>query len=296
MDCPTLKQYIAVDITPEALIEAHANNRRGIAICRDELTGWICDFGRYSRSGEVQNMLSSWSEKHFKINRKNSLSAAIKKPFIPVFGGIQPGKLYQMAKDDRALDGFMQRFIFAYPDECVKPDYNEAILREQLIAYYKEYIQALLSINCDRRPIMLSPNAKLLYKDFYNLNTALFNAETDEYMKAVYQKFEIIVLRLALILHVSKYVLSGQIEQPIQPEVMSASIEMVEYFRITAQKVNIQIGQAISPSGKLDNRSVAKYLMQLKKGTKAAIASVLGTSRSQLDRLLEQNGTGHSCL
>lgn len=284
---PQRKQYIIIDSTPEALMEAHSINLRGLAIFRDEIAGMILDYGRYSRSGEVQNMLSSYSEKIYKVTRKNSESRAIKKPFIPIIGGIQPGRLNLMAKDDRAVDGFMQRFLFAYPDDLVKPEYNEAYLRETFKTYYRGYINHLLSISSDRKTILLSQEAKDLYKEFYNRNTALFNAQKCEYLRAVYQKLEIAVLRIALILHVSNHVEDEQYDIPIKAQTMSAAIDMIEYFRITAHKVYLQIGQAESSVDKLDNRSVARYLMRLKKGTKAAIASVLGTSRSQLDRLLE---------
>jgi len=274
------------------LIAAHQENEHGIAITREEIMGWISDFGRYARSGEVQNMLSAWSEKFFKVTRKNTQSSIIEKPFIPVFGGIQPGKLYALAKDDRALDGFMQRFIFAFPDQCIKPDYNEDYLKDQFRSYYGAYIKSLLDLTCSRQPIKLSKEAKELYKCFFNKNTALINTESSEYKRAVFSKLEIIVLRLALILHVSHHALDKQFENPIQPDIMDAAIEMTEYFRITALKVNQYIGQATASNPvKIDDRSVALYLMKIGKITKIALADALHTSRSQLDRLLKKPGT-----
>lgn len=288
---PRKIQYIAIDSTPESLIEAHQENPRGIAIVRDELVGWIADFGRYARSGEVQNMLSAWSEKFFKVTRKGNKSATIEKPFIPVFGGIQPAKLYMLAKDDRALDGFMQRFIFAYPDQCIKPDYHEESLGKSYLNYYQKYIESLLNLSGKRNPIRLSQEAKKRYREFFNHNTALINSESNEYIKGVYQKLEIIVLRLTLVLHISNHVDDGLFHNLIQPETMQDAIEMTEYFRITAKKVNQIIGNTTSESFKLDDRSVAQYLMKTGKITKSALATALGTSRSQLDRLLTKPST-----
>jgi len=288
---PRKIQYIAIDSTPESLIEAHQENPRGIAIVRDELVGWIADFGRYARSGEVQNMLSAWSEKFFKVTRKGNKSATIEKPFIPVFGGIQPAKLYMLAKDDRALDGFMQRFIFAYPDQCIKPDYHEESLGKSYLSFYQKYIESLLNLSGNRVPILLSIEAKQVYKDFFNHNTALINSETNEYIKGVYQKLEIIVLRLTLVLHISNHVDDGLFDNSIQPETMQNAIEITEYFRITAKKVNQFIGNPVTETVKLDDRGVAQYLMKIGKITKSALATALGTSRSQLDRLINKTGT-----
>lgn len=287
---PKKVQYIAVDSTPESLIETHQDNLRGIAIVRDELVAWIADFGRYARSGEVQNMLSAWSEKFFKIIRKGK-SGSIEKPFIPVLGGIQPSKLYMLAKDDRALDGFMQRFIFAYPDQCTKPDYHEESLGKGYLDFYQKYIETLLNLSGKRMPIYLSPEAKQVYINFYNQNSKLYNNEANEYIKGVYQKLDIIVLRLALILHISNHVDDGLFENSIQPETMQNAIEMTEYFRITAKKVNQFIGNAVSETGILNDRTVAQYLMKIGKITKSALATALNTSRSQLDRLLNKPGT-----
>lgn len=288
---PKKKQYIAVDSTPEGLISAHQENRRGIAIVRDELIGWILDFGRYARSGEVQNMLSTWSEKLFKIIRKNSDSCSIEKPFIPVFGGLQPAKLPTLAKDDRALDGFMQRFVFAFPDAFLKPDYNDETLRHDFLSHYESYIKSLLAFECQREPVRITKEALDIYKQFYNKNTSLINSISCEYKKSVYQKFEIIVLRIALILHASHHAFDKQIQLPIQPETMVAAVEMTEYFRITAQKVNQHIGEGYASTGKVDNKSIAQHLMRIGKISKTNLALALNTSRSQLDRLLNTNGT-----
>lgn len=288
---PILKQSLVVDSTPEGLIEAHLINKRGIMIVREELMGWISDFGRYNRSGEVQNMLSSWSEKYFKVTRKGAGSSTIEKPFIPILGGIQPEKLRDLAKDGRALDGFMQRFIFAYPDQVLKPDYNEEVLSDQYLSYYNKYISTLLSISGQRKPILISRDAKQLYKKFYNENALKVNNLSCDYTRAVYQKLEIIVLRISLILHMSHHVHDQLFDHPIQPETIKAAIEMTEYFRITAQKVHQQIGYSSIITDKIDNRSVAQYLMKIGKITKTSLAYALGTSRSQLDRLLDNHGT-----
>lgn len=288
---PKKKQYIAVDSTPEGLISAHQENRRGIAIVRDELIGWILDFGRYARSGEVQNMLSTWSEKFFKIIRKNSDSSSIEKPFIPVFGGLQPAKLPTLAKDDRALDGFMQRFVFAFPDSFLKPDYNDETLRPDFLSHYESYIKSLLAFECQREPVRITNEALNIYKQFYNKNTSFINSISCEYKKSVYQKFEIIVLRIALILHASHHAFDKQIQLPIQPDTMVAAVEMTEYFRITAQKVNQHIGEGYASNGIVDNKSIAQYLMKIGKISKTNLAIALNTSRSQLDRLLNTNGT-----
>ncbi len=68
---PQCRQYILKDYTPEALAKVHASNNRGLLIYRDELIGWIDDFGRYNKSGEQSTIISLFNRDAITINRKD---------------------------------------------------------------------------------------------------------------------------------------------------------------------------------------------------------------------------------
>ena len=66
-EMPVCRRFILSDTTPEAMYNVHRHNLRGICLERDELKGWIDDFGRYNKSGRwlcgfsrgVSNLLPS---------------------------------------------------------------------------------------------------------------------------------------------------------------------------------------------------------------------------------------------
>ena len=238
---PKCSQTIVKDVTPESMADAHGNNPRGIVIHRDELMGWINDIGRYAKSGEVETMLSIWSGKGTVINRKGlDTILRIDEPCISMIGGVVVKKLKDLAKDGRADNGMIQRCIFVWPDFCDKQKYSKAILPLEYSKAYDDYINKLLSIP-EGNTITLSEAAELLYAEFYNCNVAKANTEGIDFIKEMYAKFDIIVLRIALIVHGMKIVCEGNTSDMIEPETMEYAIRVTEYFRATGLKVYAQV-------------------------------------------------------
>ena len=277
------KQMIIIDSTPEAMAKALSATPRGITILRDELHGWFNDFGRYSKSGEQQNMLSAWSQQTFKINRANSKNVFIKEPFINIFGGIQPGVIPEMAKDNRAINGFLQRFCFVYPDNIEAPLYKFEEISDELITHYRDYINNLLSIPGYREELRLSCEASRLYADFYNKNATLNNSgKQPDYLNEVNSKLNIIVLRAALLFHLSQWACTGNAASNISETTMKAAIQLTEYFRITAKKVYGIISQTGT-----DKKEIAKYLSSLG-NSQNVIADVLKVTQPYINKILKK--------
>lgn len=279
-------QYILVDSTPEALTQAMAVNPRGITLLREELKGWFDDFGRYNKSGEQSNLLSTWSQSPFKVNRKNGENEFIREPFSNVFGDIQVKLLQEMAKDNRADNGFLPRFCFVFPDKIEASMYIEEELPESLQAKYGEYINHLLSIPGYRNEVRLCDDASKLYETFYNKNALMNNSgDLPDYLMEVNSKLNIIVLRSAVLFHYSQWACTGNIEPVISEATMSAAIKLAEYFRITAKKVyEIISNQSIT---KFNIKEIAKFLITLG-NSQTEIAKVLKVSHQYINKLLKQ--------
>ncbi|NQU34426.1 MAG: DUF3987 domain-containing protein [Bacteroidetes bacterium] len=284
---PECYQYLLSDTTPEAMADAHKTNSRGIMIYRDELKGWIDDFGRYSKSGEQSNMLTTWSQKGITYNRKTSGILNIDKPCILVAGGIQQELLHTLATDNRAENGFLARMVSFFPDNTKKQYYNNSIPNQDLINAWEEYIQSLTAIKSPKT-LVLSDKSSELYEDWYNENVRKINSESIPYLKGAYGKLDIIVLRMAVILRGMNYQLKGIATPEILPEEMETAIQITEYFRETSKKVFKHIFKN-SSSSKFDKKEIAVWLQKNTSLTKKQIAEeVLNSSRSQLDRLLNK--------
>ena len=279
---PPCAQNILIDSTPEAMAKALNANPRGITITRDELHGWFMDFGRYSKSGEQQNMLSVWSQQSFKSNRANGENIFIKTPFINVVGGIQPGVLPEMAKENRSINGFLQRFCFIFPDKIEVPTYRSEELSYEIKEEYRNYIKKLLSKTGYREVIRLSDRAADLYGSFYNKNAALNNSgKQPEYLNEVNAKLNIIVLRIALVFHCSHWACGDKKDTDISPKTMDSAIQLAEYFRANAKKVYAAISQTST-----DKKEIAKYLSALG-NSQNVIADVLKVSQPYINKVLK---------
>ena len=283
---PVLHQYLLTDFTPEALAQVHTENPRGIIVHRDELMGWINDFNRYNKSGEVQNWLSIWSGMPVTYNRRTQEPIKIIHPCVSISGGIQPGLLKAMGANHRTENGLMQRFCFFYPDHMVKPYYSRQQLLPEYGDNYNRFIQTLLSIPMDEdQYITLGNDARELYKDFVNANTDLINNEKSDYMKGVYSKLEIISLRLALIHQIGTAVIIGDDVNQVEAASMHFGIRVSEYFRVTGRKVYSHF----TTGGGLTNSSVAEYLYhEVGIKNQSEIARILGVSQPYINKVLNR--------
>jgi hypothetical protein len=284
-EAPECFQYILNDFTPEAMVAVHSVNNRGIMIERDELKGWIDDFGRYNQSGEQSNMLTAWSGIGITYNRKTSGIMNIERPVIMVCGGIQPDLLPSLANENRAENGFLSRFCAVYPDYALKAEYNEEVPDDKVRKEWEEFLSKLANLT-EPMSLKLSSEAQAVYKEWYNLNALKTNEETSGYLKGVYSKLDIISLRLAIVMRGMNLACDGDCSEEISVEEMKAALEVTEYFRATAVKVYRRIfNTTLKPTG-LNKRVVANYLINEAGSSKTDAAKALRTSRMQIDRLV----------
>lgn len=284
IDKPECFHYLLNDFTPEYMAEAHRVNDIGLLIYRDELKGWIDDFGRYSKSGEQSNMLTSWSQKGISYGRKSGI-LNIEKPCIFVTGGIHRELLHTLATDNRAENGFLARMIAFFPDNTEKRPYNNATPDFSLLNTWDQFIEGLTRIK-NPKELILPEITSRLYETWYNENVIRINSEPTAYLKGVYGKLDIICLRLAVVIRGMNYQLEGIATPEILPREMTAAIQLTEYFRSTALKVYRQI-YGETKFGKYTKEEIAVWLTKNTKMPKYEIAElILKSSRSQLDRLI----------
>lgn len=280
---PSYFQYLLNDYTPESLYKAHTINNRGICIYRDELKGWLDDFGRYSASGEQSTMLSSFYQQPMQINRASKEPINIPKPSIYVCGGIQPDILKDLAKDSRAENGFLSRLMFVYPDLQKKQYYSNKKLDNKTTECFYNYLDVLASIH-NPVGLSLSDEAASIYSDWYNKNADQTNKEDVGYLKGVYGKLDVISLRLAIVIHGMNWACKGGSNTEISGRSMRAAIELIEYFRLTALKVYNKIFK--DSNVKLTNREVAKHCAKLG-ASQTKIAGALKITQQAVGKLLK---------
>jgi len=284
VDKPFYFQYLLNDYTPEALYNAHTINNRGICIYRDELKGWLDDFGRYSKSGEQSTMLSSFYRQPMQINRASKEPINIDRPSIYISGGIQPEILKDLAKDNRAENGFLSRMIFVYPDLDKKQYYSDKRLKDETLKNYHKYLNAFATIR-ETVNLTLSSEAERIYSKWFNKNADMTNSEPSGYLKGVYGKLDVISLRLAIVVQGMDLICNQNTTTEITAKSMQTAIDLTEYFRATALKVYHKIFLDNAPQ--LNKKEVAKYCKSLG-ASQNEIASAIKTSQQYVGKILKE--------
>jgi hypothetical protein len=243
---PVWQKFIVSDFTPEALAEVHKFNKRGIGVYVDELAGWFKNFNRYHKGAEQEFWLSVWSGKPVNNDRKGSEPVFIPLPFIPVSGNIQTRILFELAKDNRAQNGFIDRILFAFPEGIQKPYWSETEINTVIIDNWKTIISNLLNLHLQFDETTFNPVPEVLkftpeafqkLRQWEKQNTDLCNNTESEALASIYGKFDIHAVRFSLILEMLRYACGESKKEAVSIEAVNGALQLVEYFRITAERV-----------------------------------------------------------
>ena len=277
---PHRRQFLIDDSTPEALYQALAVND-GLTLYSDELSAWFDNFGRYSKNGEVSRYLSIFDNTTFDITRKGDEPLLVSEPYLSIIGGIQPKVLSDTLKHNHMRNnGFAQRFLFVYPESVHKSHYINAVSNPAYTAGYDSLIEYLHSTHFGS--LTLSVEAKELFIAFSNELTDTANATRADYLKAMYSKFEIHCLRIALILELIKSFPIGLTVNSVSADTMSYAIDLCRYFINSALKVAC-IDKSLDERP-LNNISVAKFLVDHKGYSQNQVAGILKVTQQNLSK------------
>jgi hypothetical protein len=142
---PNKKQFIADDITLEALVDLHQEVTTGVGVFKDELAGWLKDMNKYREGSDLEFWLSTWSGTSVNVNRLTRVGSFVENPFIPVIGGIQPAVLNELYNQEKKINGFMDRMLISYPDVTI-PKYNDEEISTDAIIWYNSIIANLRKV------------------------------------------------------------------------------------------------------------------------------------------------------
>lgn len=307
---PKKRQFIANDITLEALVDLHQDCDNSVGVFKDELAGWFKDMNKYRAGSDLEHWLSSWSGKSINLNRITRAGSFVESPMIPVLGGIQPGVFNNFYTEENKDNGFLDRMLLSFPDVLVD-EYNENELNEALLKWYKEAIiyiyDAVKSIivrneddNIEPYISYFSDEAKKEWKRIFNDFTKhQNNDEENEYLKSMYPKQKSYIPRFALILNTLKSIYEGkELSFIISKESILNAEKLSKYFVANAKKIKIEaveVSELKTSAKKADNNfdKIKIFYEENKDFNKTKVADILGLSRQQVIRTvkkIEQNG------
>ena len=298
VDNPTKQQFIADDITLEALVDLHECVPTGVGVFKDELAGWLKDMNKYREGSDLEFWLSTWSGSSVNVNRLTRAGSFVENPFIPVIGGIQPNVLNELFTQEKKDNGFMDRMLISYP-KVVIPEYNEDEISHEAIEWYNS---ALINL---RREIIkftepgafekenekngkiecsFSEEAKKLWVEKFNEITKKQNSdEENEYFKSMYPKQKSYIPRFSFLLNILNSFFNEDVfVEEIHKMSMEGAIKLSDYFVATAKKIKFENKQVDDIKKSINRKSLSIH-----DKIKDAYMANPNFNRSQLAEILD---------
>ena len=251
---PKKSQFIANDITIEALVELHQENKNSIGVFKDELAGWFKDMNKYREGSDLEFWLSTWSGKAISLNRKTAKSSFVDKPLVSVLGGIQPSILNSFYTEDNKDNGFMDRMLLTYPNLDIEK-WNDKEMNYDTIQWYNDSIISFyetikhkvveLDEDGDIKPKIakIPIESKKEWIRVFNEYTDIQNSdEENEYMKSMLPKQKSYIPRFALLINA----FNSFFDETYKTDVLTISKESIlsaeklsKYFVAMAKKIKV---------------------------------------------------------
>lgn len=283
---PSFVQHLINDSTPEARNQVLSRNPNGILLYRDEIKGFLDDIGRYNKSGEISQMLSMFDADDVTINRKTDEPILIQRPFMSILGSIQPDVLSSTFGSDLLMsNGFNQRWLFCYPDECPPAMYSDSTISQEVKNDWNGCLKGLMAKDTTET-LLLDDRAKEAYKEYYD-RLQRKKADAGNYMAAVYSKLQIQVLRWSGIAHLLG---DNSFGECIMPQDMEYSVRCMDYFERCAEKVYGKLMEGRKPGVKPLGREqmIANVYHLTNPVNQSAVADALGVTKQYISKCLKK--------
>ena len=263
---PVRPRIIVTDATIESLARLLSHLPRGLMLNRDELSGWLESFNRYSGGGDRPFWIEAYGGRPYVVDRqKNDEPLQIPYLSISVLGGIQPDKLVKLLvnSDD---DGLASRILTVWPNP-IPPK------RPTVSPNDYEPLQAMRSLLNLKMGSDEDGNLLPVVVRFEDAASDLFdqwrneNAEKQKWASGLYLshlgKMPGIVVRLSLILELMNWAISPSNHQ--EPEYIScksfasAAGLVDEYFLPMAERT---YGDAAMPTVERHAAILARQILR----------------------------------
>lgn len=305
---PKKKQILAEDTTIEALINLHNESNKSIGVFKDELDGWFKDMNKYRDGSDKQKWLSIWSNESIIVNRVSRPDLYIASPFISVLGGIQPTILSEQFTQENIANGFIDRFLFCYPDKIKFEDFSLLDIEESITDWWRDsiikindYISTFIKRDENENIIpfiaKMDKDAMSEWIKVFNKYSNIQNSDEEiESNKSMIAKIKIYIPRFALIIHFLDCMFNSKDLKTnfINKESIIKSERLAQYFINQFKKIKIDsvetsaLKSDISSSSNKNNKDV--FLEMYKNNPdldKTKVAELLGISRQMIYKYIK---------
>jgi DNA polymerase-1 len=259
-DRPALTRLTVNDATVESLVPILKENPRGVVLVRDEATAWVQSMNCYREGGkgaDQQFWLSVWSGATVTVDRRKTHDQGplrVRRPFVSVIGGMVPDKLTTLRGDRPRQrveqDGFIDRDLFAYPDEPPVAEENWLEVSEETLGGMRRVMDRLRSLAMvpiqegglvkGWRPFVVKLTAcgKVAWQRFTKAHAAEQNPdEFPRHLRGPWSKLRGYCARLALLLHYLRWAAGEDVGDDVDGPSVDRAVRLVAYFKSHARRV-----------------------------------------------------------
>jgi hypothetical protein len=257
---PSPPRIVVGDPTIEAMAPVLKHNPRGVILARDELAGFVGNFGKYGGDGDAAFYLERYDGSGFTVDRIKRGHVEAPTGLVSIIGGIQPERLAEVLFE-RPDDGFVSRFLLIYPAPVPRIWQTPVADMDRL----KGTLRRLrgLPVESDNgqltpRIVPLSSGASELFAGWWADNGTDGEASAG-FQAGLLGKAPGVVLRLALILEYLEWALERGPEpaEVSRPSLAAATGLFEEYLAPSAARV---FGGATGDKNELRAAMLAKQI------------------------------------
>ena len=240
-----LSKIMVSDFTPEALMQAHNANQRGIVVFVDEIMGMFNSVNQYSKGQLIEQFLTAYSGKAIDITRCSmEIPIHIEMPCINMIGTAQPKRLLSLFNKGYKDNGLIDRILFAYPFGYKIPywDYtkrNSSDAYKALAEQWENIINDILSLPCDfDKTGLVVPTILDFTNDARDLfyvwrNETILHMNVDDEGNEIDErimKTHLSVARFSLIFQIMKWTCNEAELDYVDEDSVKSAILLNEYF------------------------------------------------------------------
>jgi Protein of unknown function (DUF3987) len=248
---PKPPRIVVADATIESLAPLFKANRRGLLLARDELAAWIGSFGKYGGDGDAAFFLERFTGAPVTVDRVKAGHTTAPCGLLSVFGGIQPERLTELLLK-RPDDGFVSRFLMAYPDPVPRARPTHAVDMAILVGALRRLRALPFDADAEGEPaprtVRLTPAASAAFEQWWRENGEA-GASASGFEAGSLGKGPGIVLRLALILELLEWAIAPEGPEPEhigEVAILAACALFNDYFTPMAARVFGGVGRSVA--------------------------------------------------
>ena len=245
-EIPILQRTVISDFTPEALMQAHNVNQRGIVAFVDEIMGMFNTVNQYSKGQLIEQLLTAHSGKPLDITRCSlDIPIHIEQPCINIIGTTQTKRVHELVDKGYGDNGLIDRILFAYPKRhTISPwqlhgtesNYDG----RECFDLWADVVEKILALPCqyDDETGMVIPTiinftaeAQQHFFDWRNRTVDYINSiKDDALIDGRIMKTHLNTARLALVIQMMRWACGEADNDYVDIDSVKAAIELGEYF------------------------------------------------------------------